>query len=85
MPEEEKQAEPQVNETISGEGTVNEGDIQSVGAEVGPFRVTISWVPGTAEADTLAAQAFVTELVNDINANAREIPDVFESVLIKRV
>ncbi len=75
----------QENTSLSGEGTVSDTGVQSVGEEVGPFRVTVGWKAGSTEADTVAAQAFVTELVNDVNANVREIPEVIESILIKRI
>jgi hypothetical protein len=74
----------QENTSISGEGTTTEAGVQSVGEEVGPFRVTISWKARSTEADIVAAQAFVTELVNDVNANVREIPEVIESILISK-
>ena len=64
---------------------VTDTDTQSVGEEVGPFRVRVGWVPGATQADIEGAQAFATEIITELNSKESEIPPVVQSITIVRI
>lgn len=60
-------------------------EIQPVGKEAGPFRVTVTWTPGSSDLEVEQAQSFVARLVNDVNGDADQVPMAIESIVIKRI
>lgn len=72
--------------TAEGEGTIKNGEIKSVGAIQGPFKVSIEWDQEAPEADVLAAQEFVKEFVTHVNAgDGSEVPACIKAITIGRI
>lgn len=67
------------------EAVANEEKVAEPLKEVGPFSITVEWMPDSTEEDMQAANKVVADLAAEANANPGEFPSCVKSLTVSRI
>ncbi len=71
--------------SLSGSGTIENGEVKNALVEKGPFAVTVTWIEGAFPSDMEAAGKFIAEGLQEMNDEPDSVPSCIKSILISRI